>query len=194
MHGDDQVGSVGRATKADSVAVPLRLAPDSDPWRDISATRVDASQLGLLRQLAYRLGARTLQETRIAFTQHGAFLLRDQGIESIPVGDFYRRVHPRIYVTAGYAPIPAVAPEVLHRAFGSPSAELVFLHKSGERIGVQDAAFVPLEEALIDAQSWSGTTHETVLATLTNELPELSLESPGFRPMRDVETPDGASG
>jgi hypothetical protein len=87
-----------------------------------------------------------------------------------------------------------VAPEVLHRAFGSPSAEMVFIHNNGTRIGVQDAAFVPLEEALIDAQSWSGTTHETVLATLTSELPELSLESPGFRPMRDVETPDGGAG
>ena len=90
-------------------------------------------------------------------------------------------------MSAGYTPVPAVAPEVLHRAFGSPDQELVFLHRDGSRIGVQRAAFVPLERALLDAQTWSGTAHETVMTTLAAELPEISLESPGFRPLRDVE-------
>ena len=188
MAGEASVAG-GAGGKLESVAVPLRLAPDTDPWRNITAARVAAEQLGLLRQLAYRLGASALQQTRIAFTNHGAFLIREQGIESIPVGDFYRQVHSRIYVSAGYAPVPAVAPDVLHRAFGSPGAERVFLQADGSRIGVQDAAFVPLEEALLDAQSWSGTTHESVLATLTTELPQLTLDSPGFRPMRDVDVP-----
>lgn len=176
----------GKAGALDSVAVPLRLAPDTDPWRNISATCVGQGDLGLLRQLAYRLGRRALEETTIAFTQHGAFLVREQGIESIPVGDFYRRVHPRIFVSAGYTPVPAVAPEVLHRAFGSPEQELVFLHRDGSRVGVQRSAFVPLERALLDAQTWSGTAHETVMTALTTELPEIKLESPGFRPLRDV--------
>jgi hypothetical protein len=171
----------------------LRLAPDTDPWRNITATRVGKAELGLLRQLAYRLGRRALEETRIAFTPQGAFLIRDQGIENIPVGDFYRRVHPKIYVSAGYTPVPAVAPQVLHRAFGTPEAELVFLHRDGTRLGVQMAAFLPLEDALLDAQSWSGTTHESVASTLAMELPKIALESPGFRPMRDVDTSDGAA-
>jgi hypothetical protein len=178
----------GSGSELDSVAVPLRLAPDTDPWRNITATRVARSELGLLRQLAYRLGRRALEETRIAFTAHGAFLVRDQGIESIPVGDFYRRVHPKIFVSAGYTPVPAVAPEVLHRAFGTPQDELVFLQRDGTRMGVQLDAFVALEDALLDAQTWSGTTHESIAATLAMELPEVTLESPGFRPMRDVET------
>ncbi len=178
----------GQAAELDSVAVPLRLAPDTDPWRNITATRVDGTEIGLLRQLAYRLGRRALEETRIAFTPQGAFLIRDHGIENIPVGDFYRRVHPNIYVSAGYTPVPAVAPQVLHRAFGTPEHELVFLHRDGSRVGVQLAAFLPLEDALLDAQSWSGTTHESVASTLTMELPKVALESPGFRPMRDVDT------
>ena len=177
----------GRGGALDSVAVPLKLAPDTDPWRNISATRVGPQDLGLLRQLAYRLGRRALEQTTIAFTEHGAFLVRDQGIESIPVGDFYRRIHPRIFVSAGYMPVPAVAPAVLHRAFGSPEEELVFLHRDGSRIGVRTSAFVPLERALLDAQTWSGTAHETVMTALATELPALSLDSPGFRPLRDVE-------
>ena len=177
----------GRRGALESVAVPLKLAPDTDPWRNITATCVGPEDLGLLRQLAYRLGRRALEETTIAFTDAGAFLVRDQGIESIPVGDFYRRVHPRIFVSAGYTPVPAVAPEVLHRAFGSPEQELVFLHRDGSRVGVQREAFVPLEKALLDAQTWTGTAHETVVAALASELPEIQLDSPGFRPLRDVE-------
>jgi hypothetical protein len=182
----------GKPIALESVAVPLKLAPDTDPWRSITATRVGARDLGLLRQLAYRLGRRALEETQIAFTPQGAFLVRDQGIESIPVGDFYRSVHPRIYVSAGYLPVPAVSPDVLHRAFGSPEQQLVFIHRDGSKVGVERSAFVPLEQALLDAQTWSGTTHETVTAALTAELPELELDSPGFRPMRDVSNDEPA--
>ncbi len=189
---DASSAAAGQPTKLASIAVPLKLAPDTDPWRNISATRVGPEHLGLLRQLAYRLGRRALEETTVAFTEHGAFLVRDLGIETIPVGDFYRRLHPSLFVSAGYTPVPAVAPEVLHQAFGAPEHELLFLNRDGSRIGVPRKAFVPLERALLDAQSWSGTTHEAVMATLEVTLPELSLESPGFRPLRDVDASGGA--
>lgn len=187
---ESPLGAGGRGGPVEAVNVPLRLTPDTDPWRNITATRVSATELGLLRQLAYRLGRRTLEQTQIAFTSQGAFLIREEGIESIPVGDFYRAVHPNIYVSAGYSPVPAVAPEVLHRAFGSPSDEIVFLDRDGTRLGVQRAAFGSLEDALIDAQSWQGTQHESVAASLTIEIPTVTLDSPGFRPLRDVETGD----
>jgi hypothetical protein len=153
----------------------------------VTATRVSSQDLGLLRQLCYRLGAATLRQTRIAFSERGAFLMRAQGIESVPVGELFRQVHTRIYVSAGYALVPSVAPEVLYRAFGSPEGEILFIHRDGTRLGIRQDAFVPLEEALLDAQSWSGTTVESVYATLQTELPEVKLDSPGFRPLRDVE-------
>ncbi len=186
MHGP-LPGGRGRRGTLESVAVPLKLAPDTEPWRNVGATCVGPDDLGLLRQLAYRLGRRALEETTIAFTDDGAFLLREYGIESIPVGDFYRRVHPHIFVSAGYTPVPAVAPEVLHRAFGSPDQDLIFLHRDGSRVGVKRSAFVPLDRALLDAQGWVGTVHETVPAALAKKLPVVELESPGFRPLRDVE-------
>ena len=177
----------GTAATLGSVAVPLRLAVDTAPWTKISASRVDATSLALLRQLAYRLGRNMLSETQIAFTPHGAFLRRQNGIEGIPVGEFFRQLHPQLFVSAGYAPVPAVDPAVLHRAFGSPSDVLVFLQRDGTRVGVPVSAFVPLEQALLDAEAWSGTTAENVAAVLATELPVVMLESPGFRPMRDVE-------
>jgi len=180
----------GKGEELDAVSVPLRLAPDTDPWRNITATLVHKAELGLLRQLAYRLGRRTLEQTQIAFTKHGVFLIRAQGIEGIPVGEFFRAVHECIFVSAGYTPVPAVAPDVLFRAFDSPAGELIFIHRDGTRIGVAKEAFIPLEDALLDAQTWAGTQHETVLTTLRAELPTVTLDSPGFRPMRDVGNPD----
>jgi len=184
---EQELASSGEPQALESIAVPLRLAPDTEPWRHITGTRVDAGDLGLLRQLAYRLGRTSLEETQIAFTQHGAYLYRQRGIEGIPVGEFFRQLHPQLFVSAGYTPVPAVAPDVLHRAFGSPAGERVFIHRDGTRIGVQEGAFIALEQALLDAQTWSGTTAEQVSATLATQLPILTLESPGFRPMRDVE-------
>jgi hypothetical protein len=181
----------GSAATVRTVAVPLRLAPDPQPWRDITATVVRADQLGLLRQLAYRLGRRTLEQTTIAFTPHGAFLVRKQGIEGIPVGDFFRQIHPQIFVSAGFGPVPAVAPSVLFQAFGAPPAELIFLHRDGGRWGVPKDAFINLEHALLDAQTWNQLTAERVASTLATSLPQVSLESPGFRPLRDVAGTDG---
>lgn len=172
--------------KVDSVQVPLRLAPDPLPWRDVTATLVPHEQLATLRQLAYRLSRPALEQTTIAFTPQGAFLLRKQGIDGVPVGDFFRQLHPQIYVSAGFCPVPAIAPAVLFEAFGSPSDELLFLHRNGVRYGVHKGLFVPLEQALLEAQTWKQLTAERIAAPLTAALPQVSLDSPGFRPMRDV--------
>ncbi|MEM1029148.1 MAG: hypothetical protein AAF928_06170 [Myxococcota bacterium] len=176
----------GTGAALDAVSVPLRLAPDTDPWRNITATLVPRAELGLLRQLAYRLGRRTLETTEIAFTAEGAFLRRPQGIESLPIGAFFRSIHDAIYVSAGYAPVPAVSPEVLHRAFGSPADEVLFIHRDGRRLGVPRSAFVTLETALLDAQAWSGLQYEAIDRALARALPVVRLDATGFRPLRDV--------
>jgi len=186
VEGEAAVGQPAGQPQAQSVAVPLRLAPDPQPWRNVTASLVHPAQLGVLRQLAYRLGRRALEETTIAFTQLGAFLLRPQGIEGVPVGDFFVQVHPQIFVSAGCSPVPAVSPEVLFTALGSPARELVFLHRDGRRLGIAREAFVTLERALLEATSWTGLSTENVVSALSTPLPQVSLESPGFRPLRDV--------
>lgn len=187
---DDEAARAATAGSAPaSVQVPLRLTPDPLPFRDVTATLVSNEQLATLRQIAYRLSRPALEQTSIAFTPRGAFLLRAQGIEGIPVGDFFRQIHPQLYVSAGFAPVPAVAPAVLFGAFGSPAEEIIFLHRDGSRHGVHRGLFVPLEQALLAAQTWSQLTAERIAAPLSSPLPQVSLESPGFRPLRDV--PEG---
>ncbi len=185
MH-QDEPPAPGHPHTTDTVAVDLRLAPDPSPWQHITATFIAHDALGLLRQLAYRLGNNTLKTSKIAFTPAGAFVMREQGVESIPLGEMFRRIHPNIVVAAGYAPIPAVSPEVLHRAFGSPRDELVFVRRDGTRVGVALAAFVPLEDALLDAHSWHGSTYEIIAPMLRTSVAQVLLEDPGFRPLRDV--------
>ena len=189
-------GQPAKVEDVRSVAVALRLAPDPRPWRNVTASLVGSGQLGVLRQLAYRLGRKAREETTVAFTQAGALLMRPQGIEGVPVGDFFVQLHPQIFVSAGSCPVPAVSPEVLFRALGSPTAELVFLHRDGRRIGVRKDAFVTLEHALLEAESWSGLSTENVAPALNTPLPQVSLDSPGFRPLRDMggDTPGAPDG
>lgn len=179
-------GTAGSAVP--TLALPLRLAPDTQPWCKVTASLVRPDQLGLLRLLAYRLGRRPLGETTVAFTQLGAVLLREQGVETIPVGELFEQVHPQIFVSAGHTAVPAVAPEVLFRALGSPPGDLLFLLRDGQRVGVPKSAFVPLEQALLTAESWTKLGVETIAPALALPLPQVSLESPGLRPMPDLDT------
>jgi hypothetical protein len=191
--------SGGGALRADTVAIALRLVPTSEPWRSVTATWIRHEELPILRRVAYALGPDTLRRARIAFTAEGAFLRQPAGIEGIPVGEFYREIHPGLYVPAGYDPVPAVAPEVLFRALGAPSGEVLFLARDGRTIGVPQSAFVSLETALLEAQTWLPAhverATEDLTAALATELPEVVLGGVGLRPMRDVapaptETPE----
>jgi hypothetical protein len=57
-------------------------------------------------------------------------------------------------------------------------------------VGVPSDAFVPLEAALLEAQTWApirATELESSLhAALATALPEVMLEPVGLRPLRDV--------
>ncbi len=176
-----------------NVALALRLLPSTDPWRGVTASWVHPDEMLLLRRMAYVLGPETLRRATVAFTQAGAFLRHPGGIESIPVGEFFREVHPGLFIPAGYDPLPAVSPEVLYRALGAPSGQVLFIGRDGRVVGVPGSAFVPLETALLEAQSWAPLAAEPLEAALATNVPELMLESPGFRPLRDVAPVDGAS-
>ena len=187
LHDEQNTGVEGTAGRAvDSVAIDLKLAPDTGPWRRINGTCVGRNELGLLRQIAYRLSPTTIDQTRIALCEHGAYLIRAAGIEAVPVGEMFRQYHHNIFVSAGYTPVPAVQPDVLFSAFGSPESQLLFLHRDGRHVGLPEQSFVPLAAALLDAESWSGTTPEAVVRMMTTALPQLVVTPVGVRPLRDV--------
>jgi hypothetical protein len=183
-------GAAGvRAVKAGApggVSLALRMVPTTDPWRGVTATWVRREELPLLRRIAYVLGPETLRRATVAFTEAGAFVRHSAGIESVPVGEFYREVHPSLYIPAGYDPLPAVSPEVLHRALGAPVGQVLFVGRNAEIVGVPQDAFVSLENALLEAQTWAPLGADAIEAALATKIPELVLESPGMLPMRDL--------
>jgi hypothetical protein len=183
----DAKPSDGTALAVRSVAVDLRLAPSNKTLTEVTATIVNQSQLGLLREIAYRLSTAQLQDTQIALCEAGAVLYRKRGIEAIPIGNFYRSIGQGLFVAAGYTPIPNIAAAVLRAAFDAPADTLLFLGTDDRRLGLPKSAFVSLEQAIVSAESWSGSRAESVAQLQAISPPVVTLTSPGFRPMRDVK-------
>ena len=179
------------AASAETVRVPLRVTPSSGPWRNVTATWVAPAQLPLLRKLAYALPHATVAQARIAITTRGAFVRSAAGIEAVPLGTFYVEVHPGLYVPAGHEVTPSVAPEVLARALGAPASQALFLTTEGRAIAVEDAAFVPLETALLEAPPWEPLVAEAIERALDEEPLRLEVTSAGLMPLRGVEPQQG---
>src|SRR6185369_7927274 len=146
----------------DPVRVPLRVVPSPAPWRNVTATWIQPEQLSLLRRIAYALPHQTILRTQVALTEKGAFLRSSHGIEAVPLGTFFVEIHPNLYIPAGYDVTPAVAPEVLYRALGSPQGQVVFLTADGRAIAVDASAFVPLETSLLEAKPWEAAVAESI--------------------------------
>jgi hypothetical protein len=182
--------ALSETLNAKAVAISLRLLPSSEPFRSVTASWIKSEELLLLRHVAYALGPETLRRARIALTQEGVYLRKDTGIEGIPVGEFFREIRPGLYIPAGYDAVPAVAPDVLFRAMGSPSGQVIFIGRDGRTVGIPGDAFVPLETALLEAQAWSPVSPLSLstglAAALATELPEVVLSGVGIRPLRDV--------
>lgn len=174
--------------RPEPVAIALRLMPSTEPWHAVTASWIRPEEMPLLRQVAYALGPDTLRKARIALTKEGAYLRQSTGIEGIPVGEFYREIRAGLYIPAGYDAVPTVSPDVLYRALGSPSGQIVFIGRDGRTVGVPGDAFVPLETALLEAQDWAPLTglSSGLTAALSTELPEVFLSGTGIRPLRDV--------
>jgi FtsH ternary system domain X7 len=178
-----------RAGTAETVRVPLRVTPSSAAWRNVTATWIEPAQMPLLRRLAYALPRATVAQTMVALTSRGAFLRSPAGIEAIPLGTFFVEIHPNLYVPAGQEVVPAVAPDVLARALGAPPGQVLFLNGNAGVVSVEEAAFAPLEAALLEAPPWEPAVAEELTHILDETPLELRVGSIGMLPTRGVEPP-----
>jgi hypothetical protein len=178
---------VGAGQPPASVSVPLRLMADPDPPSALGAIFVPSEELTLLRRLVYCLSIEAIRELRIAISAQGAFVIGERGIEALPLGMFYQRLHPSIFVPLGLRAVPAVEPETLFRSLGSPSDVIVFLRPNASALAVRSDSFVPLEHALLEGHSWAPIDTADLAAALETEIPTLWLEPLGMRPMAGVE-------
>lgn len=185
-----QTESIATGTgQAPPVRVPLRVVPSSAAWKNVTASWVSPAEIPLLRKIAYALPQRTIANTRIAVTAHGAFLRCPQGIEAIPLGVFFVEFHSQLFIPAGYEVTPAVSPEVLHRALGAPSSMAVFITREARALSIEESAFVPLENALLEAKPWEPIMAEAIERALEDAPVDLHVEPLGLFPMGGAEPP-----
>jgi hypothetical protein len=176
-------------SQAEAVSVPLRVTPSTGPWRNVTATWIDAAQVPLLRRLAYALPRSTITRATVAMTARGAFVRSGAGIEAIPLGTFYVEVHPNLYIPAGHEVTPSVAPEVLARALGAPAGQVLFLGADAHAVAVEESAFVPLEAALLEAPPWEAAIAVEIDRSLVDAPLDMQVGSIGMLPLRGVEPP-----
>lgn len=155
------------------VTVPIRLLPSVEPWTMVRASFIHPNEYPVLRQILYVLGPKTLQAATIAFTRHGAFLLNPLGVESTPVGHFMREIRAGLYVAAGYDAVPAIDPDVLFQALGSPSDHMIFMLPNAQALGVPRSAFVPVKTAMIEGHAWAPLEASPLEAALAAEIPRV---------------------
>jgi len=156
----------------------------------VTATWIQPNQLSLLRRIAYALPHQTILRTQIALTPRGAFLRSSAGIEAVPLGTFFVEIHSNLYIPAGYDVTPAVAPEVLYRALGASATQVLFIDTNAHAMAVDDAAFSPLETALLEAQSWEPLVAEAIAKALEEKPVDLKLEPLGMFALSQVQPPD----
>jgi hypothetical protein len=113
------------------------------------------------------------------------------GVDALPLGVFFRRVHPSIYVPVGTHVVPRVEPEVLVQALGSPQDEILFFQPDGRVVGVKREAFSPLQSALLEPERWTSEPAAAFEQALATETPTVWLEPLGMRPLRGAEPLDG---
>jgi hypothetical protein len=171
------------------IRVPLRLAPSTRPWRRATATWVPPDQLPLLRRLAYSLPHLTIARSEIALTTRGAIVRCADGVDGIPLGLFFVEAYPQLYLPAGHEVSPAVGADVLSRSVGGAPSQLVFVLHDQRAVGLDRAAFGPLEAALLEAPPWEPVAADAIASALDETPIELEVTSIGILPLRGVQPP-----
>ncbi|MGA7123997.1 MAG: hypothetical protein WBY94_28100 [Polyangiaceae bacterium] len=172
--GGDAADAV-RTTPAAITRIPLRVVPSSARWRDATATWIPPEELPLFRRLAYALPRAVVAKARVAVTTRGAFVRLEAGIESMPLGVFFVEVHPNLYLAAGYQVTPALAPDVVARAFGAAPSQVLFVGTDGKAWAVEENTFATLESVLLEAPPWEPLAAQRLEQSLSEALIELKV-------------------
>jgi hypothetical protein len=191
LRAEDQADerSASKTGAPPDVRVPLRIVPSVSPWKNVTATWIEPSQLSLLRRIAYALPRQTIERTQLAITPRGAFLRCSSGVEAIPIGTFFVEIHPGLYVPAGYEVSPAVAPDVLYRALQAAGSQVLFIDTLARAHAVDESAFAPFETAILEAPYWEPLEARAIQLALNEKPIELQLEGIGLLPMGDAAPP-----
>jgi hypothetical protein len=132
------------------LSVELRLVRAASPSAvgRVTATLVPWERADWLRRLVYALPPTLLAGYRVAAIAEGLFIVGEQGIDGLPIGQLFQEAAPSIFVPAGTEFLPRVSGEVLTDHLGGVAGRyLVFppLPDGAARpLALDHAAFEPL--------------------------------------------------
>jgi hypothetical protein len=109
---------------ANKIAVPLRLVA-AEVGDKVSATLVPWSRVPWLRRLVYAAPQRLLKDARVVGIDEGLFIVSDEGLSALPLGQPFWQPAPGVLVPVGHRLEPAVADDVLAQHVGAHAGRYV---------------------------------------------------------------------
>jgi hypothetical protein len=152
---------------AHQIAVPLRLVR-AEVGDQVTATLVPWSKVAWLRRLVYAAPQRLLQSARVVPLDEGLFIVSDEGLSSVPLGQPFWRAAPGVLVPVGHRLEPAVTEEVLAEHLGAHAGRLVVFPPSSARPFAVDVATLQplgrgaLEKIALDERAATALANEPV--------------------------------
>jgi hypothetical protein len=128
----------------DKLEVQLKLVASATARRRVTATLVPWPHADRLRKLVYVLPPTMLATYRVAAVTEGLFVIGEQGIDGLPIGDMFQEAAPSIYVPLGMEFYPRVGPEVLTDHIGGVNGRYVVFPRGGRPLALEHASFEPL--------------------------------------------------
>ena len=142
--GERQEPVVHDTREPDKLEVQLKLVASASARRRVTATMVPWAHADRLRRLIYALPPTMLASYRVAAIADGLFVIGEQGIDGLPIGDMYQEAAPSVYVPLGMEFFPRVGAEVLTDHIGGVTGRYVVFPRGGRPLALEHAAFEPL--------------------------------------------------
>jgi hypothetical protein len=130
--------------KPERLEVDLKLVPAASARRRVTATLVSWNHAERLRKLVYALPPTMLASFRASAISEGLFIVGDQGIDGLPIGDLFQEAAPSIFVPLGFEFLPRVGAEVLTDHVGGVQGRYVVFPLGGRPLALEHASFEPL--------------------------------------------------
>ncbi|HEY7956879.1 MAG: hypothetical protein ACHQ17_01790 [Polyangia bacterium] len=109
----------------EKLEVELKLVPALSARRRVTATLVGWAQAAWLKRMVYALPPTLLAGYRVAAIPEGLFVIGEQGIDGLPLGELFQEAGPSIYVPVGYELLPRVGAQVLSEHLGGVASRYV---------------------------------------------------------------------
>jgi hypothetical protein len=183
-------------SKLDKLEVDLKLVPSANAHRRVTATLVPWSQADWLKRLVYALPPTLLAGYRVAAVAEGLFVICEQGVDGLPIGDFFQEAAPAIYVPMGYQFSPRVSEEVLTEHVGGiANRYVVFPLGARGPLSLDHGLFEPIgRRALARLQPAARSRDPRLPSPRTLTPPTVVNEDAGMLPLWGFRAPPEGGG